>query len=42
MNLETVGTDPLSPRAQNIYFKAIIDDIYTRQFECYIANQAIL
>ena len=42
MNLEAIGTDPLSHRAQNIYFKAIIDDISARQFECYIANQAIL
>lgn len=29
-------------RTQNIYFKAIIEDIYTRQFECYITNHSIL
>ena len=42
MNLEAIWTDPLSYRAQKVYFKAFIDDIFTRQLECYIANQPML
>ena len=42
MNLEAIWTDPLSYRAQKVCFKAFIDDIFTRQLECYIANQPML
>ena len=42
MNLEAIWTDPLSYRAQKVYFKAFIDDIFTRQLQCYTANQPML